>query len=302
MSRLQRTIAQIVRQFHCHGTHHHFAIDALPCVETPAGKRLVSWLIYHHRDYLRGAVDPDQRFCDFHNHILHVDDGYWGGAPRVAHQWYRRLQTHLRAERFRDAAHSAGVLSHYVTDMLQPLHTVSNDREALVHQPLEWSIDQSYERIYRVWIEQKSEIVIQLSSHPAWLGSLMMHTAQHAHQYAEQLVRQYSFAEGTRSAKAGLDNASINCLAELFGLAITSWARVIDRAATEAENKMGYEFPRCKPFWALPLATLRAPRQRWKRHVRAARESLAIAELARQYFRTGQLTTALPNEVDIKQR
>ncbi len=302
MARLQRIIERLVRRFHCQGTHHRFAMDALQAVKTPAGKRLASWLVYYHRPYLQGAVDPDQRFRDFHNHILHVKHGYWGGAPRVAYQWYQRLQRHLRAERFCDAAHAAGVLSHYVTDMLQPLHTISTQREALVHRPLEWSIDQSYERIYREWREQDLEIVVGLSDHPAWLGSLMMRTAHHAHQRADWLVRRYQFSDGVRSPNDGLDHSAVSCLAELFGLAITSWARVIDRAATEAENEIGYEFPKCKPFWALPGAALRTPGQCWQRHTRAARESIAIKALAEQYFRTGRLTTTLPDEVDIKQR
>ena len=97
----------LVRSAHAIGTHQRLVVDALPHVKSAAGHRLVRWLLYHHRSMLRGAVDPDERFRDFHNHILHVADGYWGGAPRVAHQWYGRLVTHLIAERFDRAAHAA---------------------------------------------------------------------------------------------------------------------------------------------------------------------------------------------------
>ncbi|CAN0424209.1 unnamed protein product, partial [Hapterophycus canaliculatus] len=115
-----RWLLTILRAAHCRSTHHHFAIDALPLVGTDAGQRLVSQLLRHHSRYLTGAKDPDSRFRDFQNHVVHVDDGYWGGAPRVAHQWYDRLQKYLRQDRWSDAAHAAGVLSHYFTDPIQP--------------------------------------------------------------------------------------------------------------------------------------------------------------------------------------
>ncbi|MCA9138754.1 MAG: zinc dependent phospholipase C family protein, partial [Planctomycetales bacterium] len=196
----------VIRNAHCLGTHQRFAVDALTMLQTDAGKRFAAWLLYYHRAFLRGAVDPDIRFRDYHNHILHVRDGYWGGAPRVAHQWYERLQKYLRAERFRDAAHAAGVLSHYVTDVIQPLHTISTDREALVHRPMEWSIDQSYDRIVQRWNDDGVDVMIRLSDKPGWLGSLMMHSAKYASVRSELLVRRYHFQDGVRDPSKGLDD------------------------------------------------------------------------------------------------
>ena len=68
----------IIRRTHCQGTHHRFAIDALPMIRSDAGKRFTAWLLYYHRSFLRGAIDPDVRFRDYQNHILHVREGYWG--------------------------------------------------------------------------------------------------------------------------------------------------------------------------------------------------------------------------------
>ena len=149
-------LCRIVRDLHCGCTHHRFAVDGLSLVQTESGQRLSSWLLRHHHRYLRGAIDPDIRFRDFQNQFIHVDEGYWGGAPRVAHAWYDRLQRYLRQNRFSDAAHAAGVLSHYFTDAFNPLHTVSNDRETLVHRPLEWSVDQSYDQIFQTWQDDSS--------------------------------------------------------------------------------------------------------------------------------------------------
>lgn len=292
----------IIRNVHCLGTHQRFAIDALPLVQSAAGKRLVAWLLYYHRAFLRGAIDPDVRFRDYHNHLLHADDGYWGGAPRVAHQWYGRLQKYLRAERFRDAAHAAGVLSHYVSDVIQPLHTISNDREALIHRPLEWSIEQSYERIIQRWHDDELKVVIELSDKPCWLGSLMIHAAHFANNRSDQLVRRYRFQEGVRKPTDALDDQSVASLAELFSLAITSISLVLQRAAEEIEAYNEYPIPECRCGWAIIGASATIPISVWKRQRRRRIESLSIAALADEYCRTGKLSHWLPAEVDVKQR
>jgi len=292
----------IIRKSHCLGTHHRFAIDAVPMIRSDAGQRFSAWLLYYNRSYLRGAIDPDVRFRDYHNHLLHVRDGNWGGAPRVAHQWYQRLQKYLRAERFRDAAHAAGVLSHYLTDVIQPLHTISNDREALIHRPMEWSIDQSYDRIMRKCRDDGLEAVIQLSDSAGWLGSLMMHAARYANDRSDELVRRYRFQEGVQDPTCGLDDQSVASLSELFSLAITAVSLVLQRAAEEAELYTGYPIPECQCGWAMIGATMRAPIGLWKKRVRQRSESLSVRSLADEYFRTGNLTQWLPAEVDIKRR
>lgn len=292
----------IVRRVHCTHTHHRFAMDALPVVGTDAGKRLVPWLQRYYANYLQGAVAPDVRFRDFHNHILHVNDGYWGGAPRVAHQWYSRLQKHLRAEQFREAAFAAGVLSHYVTDVVQPLHTASSDREALVHRPLEFSIEQSYDRIHRLWTDTDLDVSIQLSDRPEWLGSMMMHSARFAGKRFHTLARRYQFQSGVNDPTEGLDAESMNLLSELFGLAITAWARVIERAAEEAESYNECPIPKSRIHSSLPLAICTAPLSLWQRKVQFAKEYTAVTDLADEYYRSGRLVKHLPAEVDIKRR
>ncbi|MCO8121872.1 zinc dependent phospholipase C family protein [Stieleria sp. TO1_6] len=298
MNRLHR----IVRRIHCSGTHHRFAVDALSLIRTDAGHRLATWLLYHYPSYLRGATDPDLLFRDFHNHWLHIDDGDWGGAPRVAHQWYERLQKHLRAERYQQAAYAAGVLSHYVTDVMQPLHTSSNDRDAVIHRPLEWSIDQSYERILKACRDEKLQAVIDLSDRHGWLGSMMIHAARYAHQKCQRLTDQYRFQAGVRNPTAGLSEPTIGCLAELFAVAITGWSRVLERAAAETESYTGYPIAHCHTHLATVGAVAKTPLALWNRGSRRRRERRFIERLADEYFRTGQLVHWLPAEIDIKRR
>ena len=301
-SKVHQTLRYVLRQMHCRNTHHRFAIDALPLVQTDAGKRLACLIVRHHKRYLTGATDPDTRICDYHNQIIHVDDGCWGGAPRVAHQWYHRLQTRLITGKYSDAAQAAGILCHYFTDILQPLHTGSTAREALVHLPIERSIYACYDEIMKRWIDDEQRVVFRLSGHPNWLASAMLHSARYAHQKYSLLVNSYRFDEGVKDPQTGLDEHSRAALAELFGLAITGWARVIERAAQDAEAVMRKPLPKASSLWPTSTAIARAPFRRWRGRVEQCllkKKALAIAE---EYRRTGRLVKHLPHEVDIKQR
>ncbi|MCC9600890.1 hypothetical protein LOC67_09955 [Stieleria sp. JC731] len=295
-------LCRILRRNHCRSNHHRFAIDALSHVETDAGKRLRSWLLRYYPRYLQGAVDPDERFRDYHNHVLHIHDGSWGGAVRVAHQWYHRLKKHLRREEFSDAAHAAGVLGHYVSDVIQPLHTISSQREALIHRPLEWSVDRCYGKIVKHIHRHQIQVDVTLPQHAFWLGSLMLHTANHASTYAAHLTDRYQFENGIRRPKQSLDTVSLDTLAELITLSWVSIAKVIDRVATETEQYTGYDLPEC----GLKLTTIHAfatsPAGRLRSTIRNHVEKRRLRSMINEYTRDGKLVQYLPPEIDIKQR
>lgn len=295
-------ILSILRAAHCRSTHHFFAIDALPLIQTGAGRRLTSQLLRHHHRYLTGAKDPDTRFRDFQNHVVHVTDGYWGGAPRVAHMWYDRMQRYLRCDRFGDAAHAAGVLSHYFTDPLQPLHTQQCEAEKVLHRPIEWSITKSYQSIYERWKQDDLRVVFQLSGGPGWLGEAILHGARFAnHKYAS-LLDQYDLEQGVRDPVAGLNADLRESLAELFGLAITGLARVLERAAADAEAARRAPLPTAGFAVPILLATLRVPARLWSKRNTYKSEQAAVERLFKEFQRTGSLVANLPNEVDITHR
>lgn len=292
----------MLRAAHCRSTHHHFAIDALPLVGTGAGSRFVGHLLRHHRRYLTGAKDPDTRFRDFQNHVIHVDDGYWGGAPRVAHQWYDRMQRYLRTDRWSDAAHAAGVLSHYFTDPVMPLHTAQTPIEKVLHRPIEWSVTKSYAALFQQWQSDPSRTVFQLSDAPGWLGEAILASASVAHDHYATLLDHYDLKSGRRDPPSGLDSVSRGCLAQLIGLCVTGWARVIERAAQEAEAARGRPLPRQGTSLATVLAGIRIPRQRWIRFIEHRIEQKKIIALIDEFEATGKLEDNLPSELRIIQR
>ncbi len=292
----------IVRAAHCRSTHHYFAIDALPRVQTDAGQRFVRHLMRHHDRYLTGAKDPDVRFRDFQNHVVHVADNYWGGAPRVAHKWYDRLQQEIERGDYREAAYAAGVLSHYFTDPFQPLHTGQTPRESVVHRPIEWSINQSYESILSRWQDDELKVVFQLSDQPAWLGEAILHGARFAHRQYDLLVDTYRLERGVRKPTEGLTDEACDMLAQLFGLTITGWARVLERAASDAEARLGKPLPSVGLTMATVMATIHVPHRLWLRKIESKAERAALELLIEEYRDTGKVVENLPAEVDIKQR
>lgn len=295
-------LRRFLRASCCRSTHHHFALDALPLVQTDAGKRLVRILLRHHQRYLTGAIDPDIRYCDYQNHVIHVKERYWGGAPRVAHSWYDRLQRYLRSDRYGDAAHAAGVLGHYFTDVLQPLHTEICDRERVLHRPLEWSVFAGYDAIYRLWRDDELRVVIQLSDRSQWLGEAMLHAARFANSKRRRLLANFDLQQATADPLAALGSGSRASLAELFGLAITGIARILERAADDAEAARRRPLPRLSLAVPTLLAGIDVPLKRATSWWAVRRERREVEALIDEYRSCGRLFEHLPAEVDIVHR
>lgn len=292
----------IVRATHCGNTHHRFAWDAIPLVQTESGQRLTQILLRHHHRYLTGAVDPDNRFCDYQNHVIHARDGYWGGAPRVAHQWYERLQRYLLSNRFSDAAHAAGVLSHYFTDPLQPLHTHHDAREKVLHGPIEWSVDRSYRSILRGWKQNELRIVYQLSDGPQWLGEAILHSARFANRKYELLLEQYDLTRTLTKPQEAMTPDARDAIAELFGLAITGWARVLERIGADAESARGGPLPSGSTVIPTTFACLTIPVRSWTNWFAKRRWRNQLRRLIDEFDRTGTVQENLPHDVDIVHR
>jgi hypothetical protein len=271
-------------------------------VQTEPGMRLRDLLLKHHEKYLTGAKDPDDRFRDFQNHVIHVQDGYFGGASRVAIQWYGRLMGHLAAERWEDAAYAMGVLSHYFTDPLMPLHTAQSEREALVHRPMEWSVCKSYDRILKRWTEDSLRLVFQLGDGEGWLAEAILKGARFSNRSYRKLVESYDVDLGVANPVAALDEDAIQIFAELFGLAITGLARMVERVADEAERRRGQTLPKVHLCIPAVLAVLQVPEQLWLRRIANSEERKAIEALIGEYRETGKVVQNVPCEVYIKRR
>ncbi len=290
-------IVSILRATHCRSTHHYFALDALEQVDTVPGERLSRLLLQHYSDYLAGAKAPDATFRDFQNHVLHVADGQWGGAPQACESWLKQAIDHLDRRQWKQAAFACGVLSHYFTDPLMPLHTSQSERESVVHGPLEWSVFKAYDSICQSMSELQLQAKIEFSHGPNWISKAVVAGAHVAHQHYERLLDIYDLAKGVRNPAAGLTDEARVILAELFSVVHTGWARVLCRIADETTA----EIPNCSLTFASLLATIDMPLAFVLKKFSDAAERRAVAAIFEEYTTTGTVRNHLPLEIQTVQ-
>jgi|GEM_PF-6162959 hypothetical protein len=76
---------------------------------------------------LRGSVAPDREFRDFLNHVYHPRDHYGGGMDACLVQLSKVQKLMSQKAKPSQIAFEMGVLSHYVADLHNPLHTSGGD-------------------------------------------------------------------------------------------------------------------------------------------------------------------------------
>jgi predicted flap endonuclease-1-like 5' DNA nuclease len=219
----------------CRSNHHRLALDALRHLRSGEAEAWRTLLLHYHDDYLKGAKAPDDVFKDFKNHVLHVRDKDWGGAIEACEEWYRRTVRALAARDWKQAAWSAGVLSHYLVDPMQPFHTHQTEEENVIHRAVEWSFSKSYGAFQQI-IEHDlgGYPAIETPSGEKWLSELLRAGAKAANAQYEMVIEHYDFAAGVKNPPAGLDQELKDSIAKLVGIAAVSFARVLDCAFEEA--------------------------------------------------------------------
>ncbi len=225
---------RIVYAAHASGTHHKLALDALRHLE---GMDVDLWqrlFLQHAKLYLEGSKAPDNEFKDFKNHVLHTRDGYWGGAPEKVRSWYNHLVEALAQQDWPTAVYCAGVLSHYYTDPLQPLHTAQSEAENNIHRAVEWSISKAYDELRALGEVEFPNIDVDLPPGPNWLAQLVCQGAEKANGQYEKLIAHYDIQRGVIDPPAGLDRVARRLIAELIRYATLSFAAVLGRAIEES--------------------------------------------------------------------
>lgn len=219
---------------HAKGTHHKLALDALHHLECEGAEAWRRMFLKHATVYLQGSKAPDDEFKDFKNHVLHVRDDFWGGAPGKARSWYMHLVEALQRQDWPTAVYCGGVLSHYVTDPIQPFHTAQSEAENNIHRAAEWSISKSYDDLKALAEREFPSPALTIASAPNWLEILICDSATQANQHYEKLIAHYDIHRGVTDPPSGLDVVSRRIVAELLALAATVQGTVLTRAIDEA--------------------------------------------------------------------
>ncbi len=269
----------------CRSTHHRIAVDALRHLRGPDAERWSDLFLHHYGEYLAGSEAPDLRFKDFRNHVLHVAENAWGGAPQEARRWYGRLVDALRRREWGESAFAAGVLSHYLCDPFMPLHTARSEEDTKVHRAMEWSISKSYGRLQQI-IERDQGGYPQVETpHTSdWLEKMMHIGAELAHEHYEPLLQHFDLARAVREA-GGMDQECQDRIAHCLAHAVVALARVLERALVEAEVEPPHTETTLQGF----MIAASAPLRRAAHHLRDLSERMAIEAMLDEAQRTGKV-------------
>ncbi len=78
---------------------------------------------------MKGSTDPDTLIKDFHCHVFHVKGRLRDSEERVQDLFDKAVSQLKRGDPDEDTAYTMGLLSHYVGDLNQPLHTAGSERD-----------------------------------------------------------------------------------------------------------------------------------------------------------------------------
>jgi Zinc dependent phospholipase C len=275
------------------GTQQRLAVDALRYLRGPDAERWSDLFLSHHATYLTGSTAPDERFKDFRNHVLHVADGGWGGAPEEARRWYSRAVDALRRREWDEAIYAAGVLSHYFSDPFFPLHTGQSEEETRIHRAVDWSIAHSYGRLQQI-IEHDLGGYPQLETPRSadWLERMIHTGAELAHEHYQTVLDHYDLERGARDPLAGMDQECQDKIAICLSHTVVGFARVLERLLTEAEVEPPAVESTLQGFLLVASTPLR-----WVFHyAQDLNERMGIEAIYDEVQRTGKVVKNLPEE------
>jgi predicted flap endonuclease-1-like 5' DNA nuclease len=283
---------RIVYATHANGTHHKLALDgldAMPRKDKEAWSRVV---LKHVERFLEGSKAPDVTFKDFKNHVLHVSENYWGGAPQKADEWYRRTVAELKAGNWPDAVYAAGVLSHYYTDPVMPFHTGQTEAENAIHRAAEWSINRSYTALRAIGEKQFANVDVPVPTGANWLKEFVCDGAEFSHRYYEKLIAHYDIHKGTVRPEDGLDDVARTIVAELLMYAAKGYGRVLDAAISEA----GVAAPEVTLTAETFLAMTQIPRKFIEKRLTNEEDRKLVAAIYDELKTTGRVENSLSED------
>lgn len=283
---------RIVYATHANGTHHKLALDALEAMTRPDSADWTRLFLKHVERYLDGSKAPDITFKDFKNHVLHVSENYWGGAPEKTQEWYNRTVFELKAGNWPEAVYAAGVLSHYFTDPVMPFHTGQTEAENAIHRATEWSINRSYNTLRALGEKRFGRLSIAVPSGRKWLAAFVCDGAEFSHRYYEKLIAHYDIHKGATRPEEGLDDIAKALVAELLIYASTSFGKVLDRAIAES----GMSAPEVTLTAETFLAVTQIPRKFIEKRLTNEEDRKLVAAIYDELKTTGRVDKSLPED------
>lgn len=283
---------RILYAAHANGTHHKLALDALEYMEREDREAWTRVFLKYATLYLEGSKAPDVSFKDFKNHVLHVAESYWGGAPEKVEAWYAHTVTALREQRWADAVYAAGVLSHYVTDPIHPFHTGQTEAENSVHRACEWTINRSYNDLRKLGEARFAGLEVKRHDGNGWLKETVCDGAEFSHRYYEKLIAHYDINRGTVRPEEGLDDVGRTIVAELLIYAAKSFGLIVNRAIAES----GAAAPDVPLSLETVIAALNMPAKWIEKKLTNAEDRRIVQAMYDELKATGKVEHSLPED------
>ncbi len=282
---------RIVYAAHANGTHHKIALDSLRFLTAPDAEAWRRLFLSEVDVYLEASKVPDKEFKDFKNHVLHVRDDFWGGAPEKVESWYKLLVRALQDHAWHEAVWAAGIMSHYYTDPLHPFHTAQSTAENEIHRAVEWSISKSYDELWRS-ADTLEPPALVVGSDATAIKDHVIAGAERSNRDYETLIRHYDFARGVVEPTEGLDPVARACVAELLLYAAVGTARLLDRAILDAAAAP----PKVTLTAKTVIAGLKIPAKWVTRKLADAADRREVEAMFDELTETGRVDVTLPED------
>ncbi len=274
----------------CRTTHHRIVVDALRHLREADAESWTDLLLVHHGELLAGSMAPDDRFCDFASHVVHIKESYWGDAPRECRRWYDRTVDALRRRQWGEAAFAIGSMSHYFSDPFMPLHTAASEEDTKVHRPLEWCIGKCYGRLQHITdVEHGGYPQLETPRGDDWLQRMVLTGAELAHPHYDTVLEHFDLLQALRDPGMGMDQECQLRIATCLAHAVVGLARVLERAITEAS----IEPPTIETTLQGFVAALAAPLRRAQHGFADLNERMALEAFQEEAARTGKVISNL---------
>ncbi len=264
--------------------HHKIPLDVLDHLDKPWRDMFLKYW----KKYLEGARAPDKTFHDFKNHVLHVRENYWGGAISAANLWYGKFVNNLRDSNWKEAAYSCGVMTHYVADPMQPLHTGQVEEEGRIHKWYEWAILKSYGELQEIINSTGGYPEIDIPEGNDWLEKLIKREATQSNKSYELIIER--FRVNKKNPAAGLDNVLKEDIAKIVGRTVMSLALVIKKAINEAN----IEPPKYNMTLMKLLVSISIPLFWIQKNLHEKKDKKQLMAMEDEYERTGKVEDNLP--------
>jgi len=212
----------LIKKFAVRNTHHFLCIKA---AENLSEKWREVFLAYFDI-LLSGAKAPDDKFHYWKNHVFHPPQ--WGGAPHAARESYDKFVKLLKSKKWKNAIFWAGVLSHYVSDVLHPLHTGQTPDEPKIHKFHEFGTSRKVNEYDRAIKVDEIDSIDNIEEYVRELGNF-------AHQYYYHVLHNYDPTKAEQykwelEINKTLDEINVKLLSKAVKAILSLWIRGINEA------------------------------------------------------------------------